>query len=57
MKNAALYNISKEREGLNMIDFKNAEYLKLMEMDPRKGTQQVESMLIPGEQEIGRAHV
>lgn len=32
-----------------MIDFKNAEYLKLMEVDPRKGAQQVEGMLIPGE--------
>ena len=32
-----------------MIDFKNMEYLKLMEVDPRKGEQQVAGMLIPGE--------
>ena len=35
-----------------MIDFKNAEYLKLMEVDPRKGAQQMEGMLIPGENVI-----
>ena len=35
-----------------MIDFKNAEYLKLVEVDPRKGAQQVDGMLIPGEQVI-----
>ena len=35
-----------------MIDFKNAEYLKLMEVDPLKGARQVEGMLIPGEQVI-----
>ncbi|MBR5302725.1 MAG: PH domain-containing protein [Clostridia bacterium] len=35
-----------------MIDFKNAEYLKLMEVDPQKGAQQVETMLIPGEHVI-----
>lgn len=35
-----------------MIDFKNAEYLKLMEADLSKGTKQVEDMLIPGEQVI-----
>ena len=40
---------SKKKGGQNVIDFKNAEYLKLMEVDPRKGTQQVEGMLIPGE--------
>ena len=40
---------SKKKGGQNVIDFKNAEYLKLMEVDPRKGAQQVEGMLIPGE--------
>ena len=35
-----------------MIDFKNAEYLKLMEVNPIKGARQVEGMLIPGEQVI-----
>ena len=37
---------SKKKGGQNVIDFKNAEYLKLMEVDPRKGAQQVEGMLI-----------
>jgi len=32
-----------------MIDFKNASYLKLMEVDTAKGARQVEGMLIPGE--------
>ena len=35
-----------------MIDFKNAEYLKLMEVDCAKGAKQVEDMLIPGEMVI-----
>ena len=32
-----------------MIDFKNAEYLKLMEVDQAKGEKLVSGMLIPGE--------
>ena len=32
-----------------MIDFQNASYLKLMEVDTAKGARQVEGMLIPGE--------
>ena len=35
-----------------MIDFKNAEYLKLMEVDPVKGARQVDGMLISGEQVV-----
>ena len=35
-----------------MIDFKNAEYLKLMEVDRAKGAKQVEDMLIPSEMVI-----
>ena len=32
-----------------MIDFQNAEYLKLMPVDPAKGERMLEGMLIPGE--------
>ena len=32
-----------------MIDFQNASYLKLMEVDTAKGARQVDGMLIPGE--------
>ena len=44
-----MMDIYRHERGVSMIDFKNAEYLKLSRVDPARAQQAVADLLIPGE--------